>query len=331
MANQQFSLPSGRALGLSAAGDPSSHRLVVVCHPAPGAGGFDPDPLVTAASGIQLLMIDRPGYGSSDPLPRDQDPTTEQHADDLAYFLRHSERVSRNANTADFGSIGVIGWGSGGASALSLAARYPDLVDRLALVATPKAGGRGLIEPVRRMLGLSRIESFSPRSELDRVIAAHGPLSLESLGVDEMDPVLTQRGLRGRLDRMIDEASRQGATGLASDLITFRDRSWSLDLPAITAETLLIYADRDPNATVGDGHWYSRRVRGSRVVEVKNAGALAIVSQWGRILAHVAGLGAVPPSGGGSSSAPGSSSALRPPSGPSASSGLSSGSTSGAA
>jgi pimeloyl-ACP methyl ester carboxylesterase len=296
MANQQFTLPSGRALGLTAAGDPLSRRLVVVCHPAPGAGGFDPDPLVTAASGVQLVMIDRPGYGSSAPLPRDEDPTTEQFADDLAYFLRQSERVSRNAKTADFGSVGVIGWGAGGAAALSLAARYPELIDRLAIVALPKAGGRGLIEPVRRMLGLSRIESFSPRSELDRVIAAHGPLSLESLGIDDTDPVLTQPGLRGRLDRMIDEAARQGTTGLASDLIAFRDRSWSLDLPAITAETLLIYGDRDPNATVGDGHWYSRRIRGSRVVEVKNAGALAIVSAWSRILAHVSGPGAVLPS-----------------------------------
>ncbi|GGF16547.1 alpha/beta fold hydrolase [Subtercola lobariae] len=287
MANQHFTLPTGRALGLTAAGDPGSRRMVVVCHPAPGAGGFDPDPLITAASGIQLLMIDRPGYGSSDPFARDDDPTIEQHADDLAYFLNHSERVSRNMNAVDFGSVGVIGWGAGGATALSLAARYPELVDRLAIVGLAKAGGRGLIEPVRRMLGLSRIESFSPRSELSRVIAAHGELTLQSLGIDETDSVLAQRGLRGRLDRMIDDAARQGAAGLSSDLIAFRDRSWTLDLPAITAETLLIYGDRDPTATVGDGHWYGRRIRGSRVVDVKNAGALAIVSQWQRILAHV--------------------------------------------
>ncbi|WKK72245.1 hypothetical protein Q0F99_04400 [Rathayibacter oskolensis] len=51
MANHRFELRSGRGIGVSAAGDPIADRLVVFCHPTPGAGGFDPDPLVTGPGG----------------------------------------------------------------------------------------------------------------------------------------------------------------------------------------------------------------------------------------------------------------------------------------
>ncbi|MCU1481634.1 MAG: hypothetical protein JWQ19_2420 [Subtercola sp.] len=291
MANQHYVLPSGRALGMTALGDPSSRRLVVVCHPTPGAGGFDPDPLVTAASGLQLLMIDRPGYGASDPLPRDEDPAVERHADDVAEVLRHSARASTGATTADFDSVGVIGWGAGGgATALSLAARYPDLVDRLAVVATPRVDGPGLIDPVRRMLKLSRIEAFSPRSHLERVIRSHTDLSAESLGIDQAElsrAAPENKGVTGRFARMLVDASRQGATGLANDMLSFRDRSWAHDLPAITAQTLLVYGTVDVSTTARDGNWYRKRIADSRVVEVKGAGEFVYVSEWPRLLEHM--------------------------------------------
>ncbi|MEF2977563.1 alpha/beta hydrolase [Subtercola sp. YIM 133946] len=322
MANQLHRLPDGRTLGVSSLGDPGSRRLVLVCHPTPGAGGFDPDPKATAESGLQFLMIDRPGYGASDPVARDVDPTIQQHADDLASYLSWSAGAATNATTADFGSIAVIGWGAGGGStALSLAARHPEVVDRLVIVGTPRVDGPGLIDPVRRLLGLSRIEAFSPRSHLDRVIASHGEIGLQTLGIgagsgagsgsataaaaapEHAAPhgsgdagagqtggfdVSARPGLRGRIERMLGDSSRQGAAGIATDLLAFRDRSWALDLPAITADTLLVYGTDDPLASARDGNWYRRRISGSRVHEAKGADASVYISEWPRILQHVA-------------------------------------------
>ena len=102
-------------------------RVVVLCHSAPGAGSFDPDPAVTRARNVRLISVDRPGYGGSSPVAAGAWATVASAADDLASVLDglHVERV------------GVAGWSAGGRVALALAARRPDLVDRVAVLGTP--------------------------------------------------------------------------------------------------------------------------------------------------------------------------------------------------
>jgi pimeloyl-ACP methyl ester carboxylesterase len=100
-------------------------RTVVLCHPAPGSGAFDPDPEATWSRGVTLLSPDRPGYGSSDPSPPGAGGFAA--ADDLAEAL---DRLGT-------GPVGLAGWSAGGLVALALATRRPDLVDRLVLIATP--------------------------------------------------------------------------------------------------------------------------------------------------------------------------------------------------
>jgi RNA polymerase sigma-70 factor (ECF subfamily) len=102
-------------------------KTVVWCHGAPGAGNFDPDPAATRARDVTLIGVDRPGYGGSDPMAGGQWCTVGRAADDLAEVLR------RRGD----GPAGVVGWSSGGRVAMALAARHPELVDRVAVVATP--------------------------------------------------------------------------------------------------------------------------------------------------------------------------------------------------
>jgi pimeloyl-ACP methyl ester carboxylesterase len=99
----------------------------VFCHSAPGAGGFDPVPDATAARGVTLIGIDRPGYDGSDPMPDGSWADVGTVADDVADVLQQM-------GTAP---VGLAGWSAGGRVALAVAARHPELVDRVVVVATP--------------------------------------------------------------------------------------------------------------------------------------------------------------------------------------------------
>ena len=272
MANHLFTLASGRSLGVSATGDPVAGRLVVACHPTPGAGGCDPDPGATQKAKAHIMSLDRPGYGASDPLRPGEPATIEARADDIGEFLTRSEQVARSSGGSRYGRVGLVGWGTGGMVALTLAARRPDLVDRVAVVNVP----------------IPTTATFDP------VLQGLVPYSLTSLDVTPGDPALLMLGLRNRLDRMLEEAGLQGSIGSEFDRLALRDHGWVRELGSIRASTLLVYGegsrDRDELTTVDDGAWLRRRMPTglARVVRVRGAGALAIASVWGRLLDHVA-------------------------------------------
>ncbi|MDY0914343.1 alpha/beta hydrolase [Rathayibacter festucae] len=289
MANHRFELRSGRGIGVSAAGDPIADRLVVFCHPTPGAGGFDPDPLVTGPWGLHLLILDRPGYGASDPVDA-RHGRVQDRADDLAEYLRRSERTARDVDGARFGSVGVVGWGSGGVFALSLAARHPDLVDRIAIVGTPAPPQAGaLVHPTTAWERRQTLPG-EDAAGIAATLPEDAP-GLDSLGVDPGDAVLASHGgLRNRLERMLGEGWRQGPGGAATDLVALRDGSWADELDRVTAEVLIVNGDADPVAGSEDARWFRSRLADARSATVDGAGRLALVREWRRILDHVAPL-----------------------------------------
>lgn len=309
MADRQFVLESGRGIGISAAGDPGARRLVVLCHPTPGAGGLDPDPLVTGPWGVHLLSLDRPGYGVSDPLSSDSEATFEHRADDIAEYVRRSEDQAHETQRVDFGAVGVVGWGTGGRVALAFAARHPDLVDRVTVVGTsspkrskPASRGSHALEflPVKSNASIETLSAaVADRSTaggraVDRDSAGQTLWRLADLGIADDDPTLAglegyeAQGLRSRLELMLEEAVLQGDIGVATDLAAIHDDSWAKSLGSITASVQLVYGDDDPVATVDDGHWYESRIPDATTIRVQGAGRLALVASWRNILSHVA-------------------------------------------
>jgi len=264
MAHHMITLPSGAPVGFSAAGDPLSQRLVIFCLPTPGAGMFDPDPLVTNTWGVHLVSLERPGYGST-PVGTGGH-LIQDRADDLAAFLAASRDAARSSGATVFGPAGIVGWGTGGMVALSLAARHPELVDRVAVFQT--AAPQGF--------------TFDPS------LQALPPFAMPALGIPADDPLLERPGLRNRLERMLETAAEQGDAGTSQDRLALADRSWARELGAVQADVRLIYADDMSYVDRNDGAWYRRRIPSARVVRVSSGGALALVTEWDRILAHVA-------------------------------------------
>src|SRR5262245_18513326 len=146
LAEEHVSVGPGRRVAVHRSGPLEGARVVVLCHPAPGAGLLDPDPTETRARGVALLSVDRPGYGGSDPRLDGRWATVGSAVDDLEAAL----------DAFDVTQVGVVGWSAGGRVALALAARRPELVDRVVVVATPAPDDEVAWVPkdVRKALGV---------------------------------------------------------------------------------------------------------------------------------------------------------------------------------
>jgi len=268
MANLRATLPSGIEVGVSAFGDPMADRLVVICHPTPGASEFDPDPVRTERWGLRLVGVDRPGYGSTvDPGSTDR-PSLAAHVDAVAAFIEADERNADRISNADLEHCGVIGWGAGAVVAAALAVRHPALVDRLVLVSPlqPRSAERAAGRAVSRADGVA------------------------ALGLAEDDPAFDRHlGLDRRLGRMLDAAFEQGNAGLVGDQRLFADARWVDRASGIRADCLVLVGAADPLVDDEDLTWWREHLPApTRFERVEDSAGLAIVDGWETALAHVA-------------------------------------------
>jgi len=295
----RFVLDSGRRIGVHLTrtravwpvGDgtrTADERLVVFCHCAPGAGVFDPDPVQTQARKVTLLSVDRPGYGRSDPVSAGEWATVGSAADDIAAVL----------DTLDVERVGVTGWSAGGRVALALAARRPDLVDRVVVFATPAPDEEvPWIDPEQRA-ALERLRTLAPaeaHAELVsrlRSLVPTDPFSGDALwllaAVTSDEPALRGSGVRDRLGEMLRGAFAQGAAGLAADIAGYCLQPWGFEPEAVQAKTLLLYGSRDPMAGPRHGRWWQERLPDARLEVAPGAGHLLLIPMWSRALSHLA-------------------------------------------
>jgi pimeloyl-ACP methyl ester carboxylesterase len=245
-----------------------ARKTVVWCHGAPGAGNFDPDPAATRARDVTLIGVDRPGYGGSDPMAGGQWCTVGRAADDLAEVLR------RRGD----GPAGVVGWSSGGRVAMALAARHPELVDRVAVVATPAPDEDvPWLDPgLRETLGALR-EMGPARAYAQLTVPESGAQVMRMLG---------EGG--ARLGAMFDAAYAQGPIGMLADTAGVLLQPWGFEPVQVRAKTLLIYGADDRLVATRHGKWWQRHLPDARYEQVPGAGHLVIMPMWKRILAHLA-------------------------------------------
>ncbi|MFJ3491107.1 alpha/beta fold hydrolase [Leifsonia aquatica] len=302
MANLTYTLRSGRRVGVTTLGDADAERIVVFCHPAPGTSVFDPDPDASATRNVHIVAIDRPGYGSSDPVPYGEWPSIVRAADDIAEYLRSVVLAERSMGVRRVRTVGIVGWSAGGRVALAFAARHPDLTERVAIVATPAPNEAVPWIPPELQAESDRLGTLAPaeavqrlseqlQSQADAVLSVSDPGDVppEAVGATAVDAaVLALPGVRDRLGRMLQDAFRQGSAGTAADILSYTARPWGFDPGDVQAKTLIVGGQGD--AIAGNAHaaWYQKAVPDSRMEMVPGVGHLVIVPAWGRVLAHLA-------------------------------------------
>lgn len=278
----------GRLVGLHRVNQGAKDRIVVLCHPAPGSGAFDPDPVATGRRNVTLLAVDRPGYGDSDPLPENTWMTVDTAARDIAAVL----------DGLGSGPVGVAGWSAGGRVAMALAALRPDLVERLVIVATPAPHEEIPWIPDEIQQGINAMRDLPPETvhaimqeQFGGIVSSDvEPANLVALlGASPADDdALALPGAHERIAEMLGVAVRQGTTGMVADIAGYSLRPWGFDPADVQARTLLLYGSQDPICANRHAQWWQQSLPHARVEMSPGAGHLLILKRWDRALAHLA-------------------------------------------
>lgn len=272
-------LADGRRVAVQVAG-PDDGTTVLFAHSAPGSRRFDPEPGATAAAGVRLITLDRPGYGGSERLPEGTKPTISLFADDCAAVLE-------GLGVRD---AAAVGWSAGGRVVMALAARRPELVRSVALIGTPAPDEAvpWIGQEEQQMIAAL---SANPASALETLEQMLAPVSsdpgagFDMLGATPADEAALADGdLRAALETMLTEAFAQGAAGLAADLASYTMSPWGFDPRAVGAPVRCWYGEADAVVNPAHGRWWVDQVADGTLTVVPAAGHLLIRPIWSEVL-----------------------------------------------
>lgn len=250
-------LASGRQTGVTVLGDPAASRWVMFSHPAPGCGGFDPDPLATARSGLKLITLDRPGYAASDPWAIPPQPSPLRWALDADDFLARCRTDAESIGLSAYEEVAVLGWREGCVYAAALAARLGRQASALALVEpmTLRLAARSL-----RADDVWDARRFMPDPDDDTIV-----------------------GLSSRVERMLATAAMQGDAGLDGDREAVKQRVVKESLRVVRAPALILTGTDKRMRRAA--HAYARQLPEARVALTD--AEVPIAAHWGRVLAYL--------------------------------------------
>jgi pimeloyl-ACP methyl ester carboxylesterase len=261
--------------------------LVVYLHGAPSSR-LDVNGLheQSAARGVQLVSVDRPGYGGS----AYDDYTFTTVADDVIAVVDHARTDSAF----------LVGQSAGAAYALATAALHPDRI-----TAVCAAGGGAPFAPDQEWWGqLSESEQEGVQllgvddARASQLLADADRPFMDALDEDDAGLLAFWRSVCGPADqRLLDtdfgpnilvpsvrESLRQGQQGWARDNVV-RMGSWSFDLAAIRCPALILYGEEDHWQP---GEWVVERCPTARLQRWPDLGHFAVFEHWDRVLDELA-------------------------------------------
>jgi pimeloyl-ACP methyl ester carboxylesterase len=279
-ADATMTLADGRALAWCEWGDPTGFPVLLL-HGGPGSRLLCPDEDATAAAGVRLLTVDRPGYGGSDPRP---DPTVAGWAED-AQALTDRLGLDRFA---------VIGFSAGGGYALACAARMPGRVSAVGLACCEGPYGevpgaeeelspqeRTLIERIRR-------DPVAARAAVAEHVAWYqDPDTIWEFPPAPVDvPVLARADVRDALTRMFREGARQGVGGLVDDWVAV-SLPWGFALAEVTVPVVVWQGELDHLVAPVHAVYLASVLPRATLVRYPEDGHLLFLRHWSELLAAV--------------------------------------------
>lgn len=238
--------------------------MILLLHPLALSGKFWSPLAEYLGRRATVLALDAVGHGGS---PWDREPiSVEKMADDAAAVIE----------AAGGESVGVMGMSMGGCTAMTLAARRPDLVERLVLADTTSCYGS---ERVATWNDRARNAQAKPRSEqagfqLDRWFS-------EAFRTEH--PEQAQRVVDIFLGT--DSAVHAAACGALGAF------DGTPELGNIKAETLVIVGEEDYATPLAMAQVIAERIPGARLEVLRNARHLSLLERqdvWSALATHLA-------------------------------------------
>jgi pimeloyl-ACP methyl ester carboxylesterase len=285
-------LPDGRQVAVDEVGDPAG-TPVLYLHGTPDSRlSRHPSAELTAAAGVRLLAVDRPGIGRSTSHPG---RTLGSVADDLAAVLA-ALGVERAA---------VLAWSAGAPFGVALAARHPDRVGAVGLIAplvpiTAYADGEvaQAAGPGRRLFA-EMAEEMAPAVVAAEVAPYLLPDPADAATVaehmaHEADPARAREvadlpGAGAHLVAAAAEAVALGTDGLHQEVAT-QAAVPDVDLSAAgSGRTVVVWSGAlDPVSSPAFGRWWAD-VLGADHVVLPDAGHALALPRWTEVLGTIAG------------------------------------------
>ena len=224
--------------------------------------------LAARLPGFRRIILDRPGTGLSEPLPRPLD------ADAMRAFA--PTLVSEVLDALGLPSAHLIATSLGGYVGLRAAAVYPDRVDRMVQFSWPVGAPAARSPTMMRFMsipGVARLVTALPPSE--RSVR----LVFRSLGhaASLQDGRITQADLDTYLSLLRDTDTQANEMALGRSVVSplrviDRLQLTDDDLAAVRAPTCFVWGGRDPFGGAAAADALARRLPDARIVLLPEAG-----------------------------------------------------------
>ncbi len=273
-----MTLPSGRQIAYESYGAIEG-APVLFFQGTPSSRLMHPPDAITSEQNVRLVVIDRPGFGGSDPAPG---RTLLSWAEDVAHVMDHLQ-------LAKFRVAGVSG---GAPYALATAWRWPDRV-----AAACVCGGSGPLDLPGALRGAAvsrqagywvarrwpwllrraiRRQTQQSIEEFARRYTAHNPAADQAL--------IAQPDFRAMYLANLKEGLRQGWRAFADEVMLVA-RPWGFDLAEIRVPVHLWHGDRDTSTPLAMSEGMAARIPRSALTILAGHGHLfAFGPLWRPIL-----------------------------------------------
>lgn len=225
-------------------------------------GGVWTDVAERLAADFQVHVVDLPGNGASAPLP-------ETNLDGLVHAL-----------SAQFHEpLTVCGWSLGGQLALHWAAREPEQVQKLVLVASTPC----FAERDDWLFGMAQemLEKFAAELEQSHAATLRRFISLQLRGGEN------ERELLGLLRERLFSRGEPDMGALRGGLAILRDADLRSELQHITQPTLVVAGERDKLTPPEASYYLAQTIPAARVVEVAGAAHAPFLSHPEIFVEHI--------------------------------------------